>query len=128
MTFWIVWRVGPFASGLRDVQISTVLPAGVQATGKFASAQGGTFSTDKKMVRWSIDELAQGQSAPADFAFEVSLTPTLDNLASTITLLRESQLHAISVLDGQPLAASAAGDTTDLPLDSKGKGRGTVTR
>ncbi len=124
-SYWIVWSVGPLESELKTLAMNATLPANVRATGKFASQNGGTFSTDGKTVNWTVPSVLATGSATT-FAFEVELTPTKDQIGKAAKLISESSATAADAKSGETLDASADAADTTLAHDAKAKGRGVV--
>lgn len=124
-TYWVVWSVGPAVSDLRDAEIRTVLPDGVIATSKFASATPGTFKTDGRTVTWDIPLLPLGGGEKITFAFEIRIRPSASDAGRVLGLVGTSSITA-KTKDGLELKAEAVGDDTDIRSDDLGRGRGTI--
>lgn len=125
-SYWIVWTVGPTESALNQLLLSTTLPENVRATGKYASAGGGTFQTDGSSVTWTVPKLAATGGETVTFAFEVKLTPTRGMKGKVASLINESAATAFDSRTGDALEAHATGDDTNLSQDAKGKGKGII--
>jgi len=125
-TFWAVWTVGPFEENLKSVMLSTVLPDGVTATGKFASSIAGTFKADGRQVTWDIPSLQLLGNSPASFAFEIQATPHSQDVGHAMKLLDASSITAVTEKENAQVQASASGDDSNIQSDQKGRGRGMV--
>ncbi len=123
--YWAVWSIGPFEANLRNVSLSTVLPAEVKAMGKFASDIPGDFKIQGQQVTWKVPTLDLLGSGAASFAFEIQATPSKQDVSQAIKLLDESSLSA-QTENGAQIQSSAPGDDSNIQSDQKGKDRGVV--
>ncbi len=125
-SYWVVWSVGPTETDLTNVVMHATLPSHVQATGKFASADGGAFSSDASSVTWSLPVLSATHGEAVTFAFEVAYTPSVDQRGSIPTIVNVSTLHATDVQTNESVVGLAPIVTTDLQKDAKASGKGSV--
>ena len=127
-SYWIVWTVGPADDAYSDVLLSTDLPEGVHATGKFASSAVGAFETDGSRVKWIVPSLQLIGANAQTFAFEVRVSPTKDQTGKVLPLVGTSTATAIDTKTGIELQSDAPGDDTRLLNDGRARGDGVVNR
>lgn len=125
-SYWIVWSVGPTETDLTNVTLRAALPSHVQATGKFASQFGGSFSSDASSVLWSLPVLSATHGDVATFAFEVALNPSVDQRGTIPTIVNVSTLHATDVQTNDAVVGMSPVITADLKNDPKVSGKGNV--
>lgn len=102
--YWVFWTVGPIDSELEQITVHTTLPQGVTATGNFTAADGGSAQVSNRTVSWTLPLLGTDH-ARATFGFEISVTPTAEDLGNVLTLLG-------------PVTATAEDTHTSLLLDA----------
>lgn len=125
-TYWVAWTIGPLEGSLKDLHLSTLLPEGVKATGKFAAPLDGAFHAEDRHVAWDIPFVSLAGNEMLTFAFEISLTPTSTMLGRSVLLMNESQAQATEAATGKMLTAVGKPQGTNLESDSKAHGQGIV--
>lgn len=131
--YWVLWQIGPNVAGLKHIQLETSLPAGVRATGKFASEHGGSFSVEGTVVRWnSLNSVPSKGDTPATVSFEIGFVPTPKMVGTVATLVATTTVEGISMQDGGVgeegvvLRSAIGGETTMLKLDTRANQKGII--
>ncbi|MBI2475251.1 hypothetical protein HYV69_02370 [Candidatus Uhrbacteria bacterium] len=96
-TYWIFWHVSGTTNELSNVEITGILPANVRFTGRQTVSQnkGVEYDPNTREISWKSDSVMPTLSPTSKIvgiAFELGVTPTVDNL--THELLGQIQLNA----------------------------------
>ena len=128
-SYWIFWNVRGTTNALRNVRIEGALGPNVAFTGRQTdSIDGGVIETGNQII-WSVDSLSPTLSPDSKIvgvAFEVSVLPTIDQVGTMPTLLKNIRVTATDAVTGAFVSASGATITTSLPDDSMAKGNAIV--
>lgn len=130
-TFRVTWSVTNTTSDASTMVVSGRLPNSVLWTGKNISRDAGDIAFDPttRMVQWTLNTLPAGTGGrlPKLTAhFDVSITPTTDQVGTVPVLTETTSFAATDSYTMQPLAATAATLTTDIPNDPKSANKGAV--
>jgi hypothetical protein len=130
-TYRITWTVTNTTSDATAMTVTGRLPNSVLWTGKNLSRDAGdlTFDPSTRQVTWTLNTLPAGTGSrlPNLTAhFEVSITPTADQVGTVPILMETTNLTATDGYSKQALTQSAATVTTDIPNDPKVANQGTV--
>lgn len=118
-TYAIRWSLS--GSSLENTAVEASLPDGVT----FVSVKGGTGSvsvTPQNSVRWSIGTLEEN----ATTIFLVSVTPTIDDIGSTLSLMEPAVMSARDPENGETLRKEGLVLTSNLHDDSFAEDDGIV--
>ncbi|MBI4426736.1 MAG: hypothetical protein HY567_04105 [Candidatus Kerfeldbacteria bacterium] len=127
----ISWFVGNSTNELKDMTITASVPSQVTWTGQRGLTTAGTVTFDAatRMVSWTLNRLPKGAAATSRSIaahFELSITPTPEDVGSIMTLLEQSKLTATDGFAGTKIEAVRDRVTTDLPNDQPAAGKGVV--
>ena len=108
-TYWIFWHVSGTTNELSNVEITGILPANVRFTGRQTVSQnkGVEYDPNTRKISWksaSVPPTLSPTSKIVGVAFELGVTPTVDNLTSE--LLGQIQLNATDSWTGAFISAS----------------------
>lgn len=128
--YWIAWALNSSVNAIKNVLVSATLPEFVQWTGKSSVDKGKSMKFDPitRSVTWDTDliEPTAENCACAEGGFEVSITPSENDLNTTPQLLTNIKINAIDAWTNAPVDAKTSNITTDLTLDPFAKGKGKV--
>lgn len=130
-TFRVTWAVTNTTSDASTMVVTGRLPNSVLWTGKNIGRDAGdiVFDPATRIVQWTLNTLPAGTGGrvPKLTAhFDVSITPTADQVGSVPILVETTSFSATDSYSKQPLTATAATVTTDIPNDPKSANQGTV--
>ena len=122
----VIWRLTSSAHTIDALNVTGKLPSIVNWTGK-ANVTNGTLSYNEtsRTVTWQIDEL-QKNSGVIEADFEVSITPTFDELNTIILLMPAAKLNGLDNDTNGQIDITGKPLTTDLEDDPVLSGRGLV--
>ena len=125
-TLHIIWRLDSSSHEINALEVSGKLPAIVEWTGKTITDAGNlSYNASSREVTWNIDELTKGTGV-VEADFEVSITPTFDELNKIILLMQGAKLTALDKDTEGEIDLSGKALTTDLEDDPVLSGRGLV--
>ncbi len=129
--YWVFLNVLTGTNALSSATAQAFLPKGVSWAGKSSVTSGDqlTYDASRHALVWNIGDIdahAGATSSAANASFEVSLTPTADQIGSSPALLIGSSFQAADAWTGEPLSAAQGAITTLLPMDRFVRGRTTV--
>jgi len=130
-SYRIIWTATNTTSDANSFSASAVLPNNVLWTGQHVSRDAGDINFDPatRTVTWSINKVPGGTGSryPALTAnFEVSITPTADQVGNVVVLSEALNATAVDGSSGKNLTATASSLTTNLPSDPQVGGEGQV--
>src|SRR3989344_7872977 len=110
------------AAGFSGVTVTGFLQPGSRWTGKVKSSVAAVPSYDPNSgkVTWLIDHLQANRGIvgdPVEAIFQVSATPSTNQVGRDITLLEETKLEGRDDFTGFAFSATDQGVTTRLPDD-----------
>ena len=96
------------------------MAAGAEFTGKQSVALGTplTFDAQTKTISWHHTSL--GADSHAGLYFEVSVTPTIEQSAGVVSILRDIKFSGIDATTEQQLIITAPDITNHLPPTDRG--------
>ncbi len=126
--FWTMTNTTNQADGLK---VTTTLPTSVFWTGQNVGREAGDIAFDPttRTVTWSLNRLPAGTGSrlPALTAyFEVSITPTADQVGSLAVLTDQASAIATDAFTAAKLAVTQPALTSDVPTDPTAGGEGTI--
>lgn len=130
-SYWILASLETGASQIDNGSVVFRLPRGVDWTGRSAVTAGDDLQRDGDGLIWRLGatEAHAGVAFESPSAsFEVSLTPTAEQVGMTPDLLNSSVFKGIDAWTGVALTSSLGGLDSQLPGDPKVRGRTKVVR
>jgi hypothetical protein len=118
-------------NNLKNVEVTTLLPEDVSWNGNASGSADSkvTFDRESRTVTWKITELPanSGTLLPiAKATFDVTITPTNNQVGRLMMLTNESILSARDTYTGLDVLVTDRVITTDLENDVAVSGRGIV--
>ncbi len=122
----IFWSIANSLHNTKEVSVKTVLPQNIEWTDRINTDMGDLkYSEESREIIWTISELPiKIKEAGADF--EVSATPTEDDLNKILVLTNETFLTAIDDKTNSQIFAKNKPLTSDLEFDMIIGGKGVV--
>jgi len=130
-TYRVLWTITNTTSDATNLVVSVRLPNTTLWTGKNLSRDAGdlTFDSTSRMVRWTLNTVPAGSGgrlAALTAYFDVSITPTADQVGTVPILIETATATAVDGYTSKALTSAATTLTTDLPTDTKAAGQGQV--
>lgn len=130
-TYRVIWTMTNTTSDATTLVVSARLPNTTLWTGKNLSRDAGDliFDPDSRTVRWTLNTVPSGTGgrlAALTAQFDLSITPTSDQVGSVPILIETATATAVDSYTAKALTSAAATLTTDLPNDTKAAGQGQV--
>ncbi|MBI3572944.1 MAG: DUF11 domain-containing protein [Candidatus Kerfeldbacteria bacterium] len=127
----VIWAVTNTTSDVSTMKVVATLPAGVFWTGQNIGRDAGDINFDPtaRTVTWTLNKVPAGSGSqlPSLKAhFEVSITPTADQVGSVVVLTQTTSATGTDSYLGSVLNQNADSLTTALPTDATAKGQGQV--
>lgn len=131
--FTIHWLLSNYGTDIKNVRVSTILPEGVEWTGRTKSSLpvGPVYSFSTREVSWSLERILATSGAlgdPIEAVFQVTLTPTAAMIGKYASLIGATQITAVDEFTEQILNSSALEITTALPDDMTVGNQGVVIK
>lgn len=125
-TFRIFWSIDNSLNEVKDVVMTTTLPATVRWSGK-SLASVGTIQENAGVVTWRISTIPGGKSSSDTNAwFDVEVTPTKDHVRKLLILTDQANLVAMDTVTNTPITKTSKAITSNLDDDPIGGGKGLV--
>lgn len=125
-TLHIIWRLDSSTHTIEAVNVVGKLPSIVQWTGKTNVDSGSLqYNDTSRTVTWQIDKLPKGGGV-IEADFEISITPTFDDLNKIILLMPAAKLTGLDKDTNGQISRTGKALTTDLEDDPVLSGRGLV--
>lgn len=122
-TYRIFLTVANSLHPIKNSSVTMTLPAGTTWTNNTQADTGAlTFDSGTKQVAWKIDSLSTNTSA----WFDISVTPTVENLGTFLTLANPASFTATDTITNGQVSNSTDALTTALPADELAEGKGVV--
>ncbi|MCX6764558.1 MAG: hypothetical protein NTU58_02510 [Candidatus Nealsonbacteria bacterium] len=122
-TYTVTWYVKNHYDQLNNAKIRTILPSGVELTGKIFpedQSQKFTFDSQSREIVWDIGDLEPGRgvlnSAP-NMTFQIALTPNSSQRGNPALLINKAEFSGEDQWTGQTLRIVASSTDTTLPDD-----------
>lgn len=130
--YWINLFVTSLPNTVKDINISGNLPSGVTWTNHTNVSVGEPIHYDAvtHSFSWKTDyiEATPGNQCPCTgISFEVSVTPTPDNIGQILNLVKDLKITATDIYTNESLEKTTTDITTDLFNDSYAQGKAKVT-
>jgi hypothetical protein len=121
--FTLHWVLKNTSTDVEGVRVHAFLGPNVRYTGVFKTNVGSTtpeYNDRTQEIAWSIPNISATRgilSDPLDLTFQVELTPAIDQLHTTPSLIGETQVSYKDLFTGEMLAGKANTLSTQLPDD-----------
>lgn len=130
-SYRITWTITSTTNQVDGLRVTTTLPISVFWTGQNIGRDAGdiAFDVTSRTVTWSINRVPAGTGTrlPALTAyFEVSITPTADQVGSLAVLTDQSVAQATDSYTTTALKVTQSSITSDVPNDPTAGGEGTI--
>ena len=127
-SYQISWTVTNTLHEVKNIKIKTVLPANISWTGVSGIATGQlAYDPTAREISWQINRLPVGVTE-LTASFNVSLTPSEDQVGKILILTPETTLEAVDSETNAPINLTREAITTNLETDPIAKGKGVVAR
>jgi len=123
-TYTIMWNVKNYYNQINNAKVKATLPSQVELTGKIFpedQSQNFVFDSISREIVWDIGDLEEGIGVFIDspnIAFQVSLTPTINQKGNPALLIGESRILGEDQWTEQIIETSDEIIDTTLPDDS----------
>ncbi len=129
--YWVFWNIRGTTNRLENVKIEGDLGPNVRFTGRQTVSQneGVTFDPGSGTLRWNapaIEPTLSPESRIVGIAFEVGITPTVDQVGKIPVLLTRVNATGTDAVTGAFVSAAGAEVTTNLPNDARAAGKAVV--
>lgn len=130
-SYWIFWNVDGTTNTIDHVAIEGTLPDNVTFTGQQTSSEdnGVAFDLETHKIRWNVSSIPPTLNPASKIfgvAFEVTLTPTSQQIGTSPFLIKDVQLTGTDSFTGAFVSASGTNINTNLPTDQKAVKKGVV--
>lgn len=130
-TYRIFWTVTNTTNQAENLKVTTTLPTSVFWTGQNVGRDAGdiAFDVGTRTVTWSLNRVPAGTGSrlPALTAFfEVSITPTADQVGSLAVLTDQAIATATDSFTSGALKVTQPTITSDVPTDPTAGGEGII--
>ncbi len=129
-TYTLRWSLTNASNDIMDGRVETYLPSWVQWTGNIsANDETLQFNPRTQKVTWQIGRVEHGTGyylPKREVRFQVSVTPTSNQIGSAIMLSKETKFIGRDVFTGVTLPISVRQKDTNLSEDAAVNGRGIV--
>lgn len=130
--YWIGWALRSSTNAIKTIVLRAILPASIQWSGKSMVNKGKNMIYDPatREVRWTHDllEPTSDECACAEGGFEVLLTPLIEDIGTTPTLVKDISLDGIDIWTETPVRATVKDITTKLEDDALARGHERVQK
>ena len=132
-TFTMHWQVTNISNDISKVNVTSALPSGVRWTGQIYPANEKiTYNERTNQIVWDAGDILAGTgllTPPREVAFQVGITPEINQAGSSVVLLTKSIFTAKDLFAGQDVILASDQKTTNLPEDpSVGYANGKVLK
>jgi len=121
-TFTIHWKAVNVSNDVSDARVTATLPTGVTMTGKVSPDDGKfTYNSRDNSLVWDIGNISAGTgilNAPLEVAFQVQVTPSLNQLDNEVTLVNPVIFSAKDLFTSNNLSVSTGKKSTILIEDA----------
>lgn len=130
-TYRIYWYLTNSTNDLKDVEVSSTLPAGVTWTGVTSVSAGEALSYDPATgkVIWRLNKIPANTGrlfSTLSAYFDLSVIPTIDQVGQYLNLTAKTNAKATDDFTTESLTVEKSEITSELPDDLKALGKGQV--
>lgn len=127
-TFIIHWRIQTAFNEIKNIRVSSFLPPGVGWEKIVKITPGHTLNYDPTTgrVQWTAQTIPEGSGLTlplAEVVFQISITPSSNQVGDRVSLLQKSEFSAIDALNNAELNQTARDIDTNNVVDISGNGR-----
>lgn len=127
----ILWTVTNTTSEASNLTVTANLPVNVFWTGQHVGRDAGdiAFNADTRTVTWTLNKIPAGTGSrlpKLQAYFEVSVTPTADDVGSSMVLTQTATSKAADGFTERAISITQPSVTTDIPTDPIQPGAGKV--
>jgi len=122
--YWIFIRVANTSNAVRDANFNATLSPGVQFTGKQSVTIGAPIGYDDKTGNISWRQQALPANSVTGLYFELSVSPTPDQIGQSLTLIKNLRFGATDNWTEKTFSLTASDLTNILPVDDQGSEMG----
>lgn len=120
-TYTVHWTLTNAFNDLRNVEVKTVLPYGVDWADKaFPSKTGLEYNQRTREVTWNLERIPAGagiDKPSSSLVFQVALTPTDDDVGKSPDLIGETKFTGTDTFSQETVNLTAQHVNTTLPDD-----------
>jgi len=120
-TYTITWTATNSFNNVDGVTVSAALPANVTWLGVTSPTNANiTYNSSTGQILWNIGNMRSGTGdsvPPQDVSFQVSVTPSVTQVGSNITLLNEATINGTDDYSGVAIGETEQAVTTDVTSD-----------
>lgn len=120
-TYTVVWTIDNTSSAVNNAQVVATLPPYVAWLNTVSpSTENVTFATDTGTITWNVGNLAAYTGAAGqrrELSFQIGLTPSVNQIDTTPTLLNPATLTATDAFTGANLTSTQQYMTTSFSTD-----------
>lgn len=130
-TYRVFWTAANLYNDIKNVKVTALLPEDVSWNSNAIGSSDTkiTFDSATRIVTWEIKSLPanSGTLKPiAQATFDISITPTVEQVGKLVMLTQESILSARDSFTGFDILVKDRAITSDLENDVAARGRGVV--
>jgi len=117
------WSIKNYSNNLNGAKVSTVLPVGVEYTGKYSGNFGGsgpTYDSLSKQLTWELTSIPSGSgiiSKGYELVYQISVNPSASNINTVIVVLEESNLVGQDAFTLSSITSKSLGFRSDNLTD-----------
>ena len=115
-TYAILWNVSNTGNAVAGGVVTAVLPSYVSYTGKTSGTGSFSYDTASRTVTWNVGDLTE--TAQAQGAFQVSLTPSTSQKGASVSLTSGASFSGYDRFAGATVTATANPVTTETRTDA----------
>lgn len=120
------WQINNTVHALDALTVSATIPPGVTYVGSITNDMGiVSFDQTSRLLSWTIDRLPTTVTSVAT-SFDLSVTPTAEDLGTFVKLLNSSTLVATDSKTSDRLENRDEAITTEIPNDTDAVSKGAV--
>lgn len=120
-TYTVVWSASNSLNNVQNARVEAILPpyiSWVELTSP--SSERITFNPTTRQVVWAIGDINAGtglNSSPREVAFQISFTPSLNQVGTPPTLIQEMRITGTDTFTGRTLDSTRPAMTTRINSD-----------
>jgi hypothetical protein len=129
-TYTINWLLSNTSNNVKNAKVEATIPLGVTWVGMISPAsEDVSYDDQTRKVTWNVGDLKAGTGIDTDSRqafFQVSLLPSVDQVGSSPSLLKDIVFTGQDDWSGNSLKVGVRNATTVLTGESSSKGEGSV--
>jgi len=120
-TYTVVWSASNSLNDVQNARVEAVLPSYVSWVELTSpSSERITFNPTTRQVVWAIGDIKAGTgigTAPREVSFQISLTPSLNQVGTSPTLVQEMRITGTDTFTNRNLDSTRPAMTTRINTD-----------